>query len=67
MSIGQGDNARTLCNEHNVIGSQFMLLNVDVDTLIEYIHIIEFKLFKETKSATMNIFRKKILFFLNHL
>ena len=44
-----------------------MLLNVDVDTLIEYIHIIEFKLFKETKSATMNIFRKKILFFLNHL
>ena len=27
-----------LCNVHNVTGSKFMLLNVESDTLIEYIY-----------------------------
>ena len=32
-----------------------------------FVHKIKKKRLKETKSATMNVFRKKNLFFLNHL
>ena len=46
---------------------QFVIVVCNFLTILTIFFILSFSSVKETKSATMSIFRKKKIFFLNHL